>query len=85
MNEQEAIEIMRLCLPIYRNLHDKAKHNLSDEEITWLNKFKIIWDSQLAFEECLVKKAGLNAYKFAFLGGFVYQLKSEELQLKSVK
>ncbi len=73
MNEQEAVEILRVCLPIYRNLHDKTKHNLSDEEIMWLNKFKILWDSQLAFEEGLIKKAGMDLYKFAFLGGSIYR------------
>ena len=80
MNEQEAVEVLKLCLPIYRNLHDKPKHSLSVEEIKWLNKFKILWDSQLAFEDRIIKKAGMDIYKFAFLGGAIYQLNLEEFQ-----
>jgi hypothetical protein len=80
MNEQEAVEVMKSCQSLYQNLHDKARHNLSDEEIRLLNKFKTLWDSQLTFDEHLIKEAGLNWYKFAFLGGFVYQHKLEEFQ-----
>ena len=81
MNEQEAVEVLQRCLPIYRNLHDRPKHTLSAEEIKSLNKFKILWDSQLAFEEGLIKKAGMDIYKFAYLGGSVYQLDLKEVQV----
>lgn len=80
MDEKEAVEVLRLCLPIYQNLHDKPKYSLSVEEIKWLGKFKIIWDSNLTCEENVIKKAGMDIYKFAFLGGAIYQLNLEELK-----
>lgn len=80
MNEQEAVEVLRLCLPIYQNLHDKTKHQLSSDEIEQLGKFKVLWESPLAFEDRVIKKAGMDIYEFAYLGGTIYQLNLEESQ-----
>lgn len=71
MNQNEAIDVLKICLPIYCNLHDKVKHNLSSDEIKSLNNFKLIWENQLFFEDGIIEQAGLDLYKVAFLGGWL--------------
>lgn len=83
MKENEALEILQNCLPIYNNLHDKVRYTPTTDEIKWLDKLKVIWSGQLGFEEeRIIAKAGMGIEKFAFLGGYLHQEQEKDQLLK---
>jgi hypothetical protein len=72
MSEYEIVEVLQSCQPIFNNLYRKRNHRLTEEEINYLLKFKVIWDNHSLDYHAPLEKAGLSDFEFAFLGGYLY-------------
>jgi len=72
MTDSEIIEVLKLCHPVYLNLHHKIGHNLTQRETTLLRQFKSVWENDLCLRPDLVKQSGVDHREIAFLGGYVY-------------
>ena len=72
MKDHEIIELLRLCHPVYLNLHDKIGHALSKEEAALMQQFKSVWENGLCCDLELIEEAGISHYELAFLGGYIY-------------
>ena len=72
MTDEQIVEVLQSCRPVYNNLHYKIGHDLSEQEIALLRQFKFVWEDSLCLRPDLVKQSGIGQAEIAFLGGFVY-------------